>query len=132
MNDTKRLGEYTLEEIQRLCKSRNHCVGCPAENTANYKCLLKDARPDKWELNGAPTLTEQGIAICLAVGAKWVTRDLGANWVCLWHKKPLLASRGDGYTTPSGEDPAGYYVGRIDGDLFPDVRECECVEVPER
>ena len=86
----KPLSEWTLGEVQALCKKRNGdgcCDNCPFANVIG-NCTLR-VLPEEWDLKDAPRLTESEIAIMRAVGAKWVSRNqIGMNSLHLWDKRP--------------------------------------------
>ena len=79
-----------------------------------------------WLINHAdsirkyPLLTEKESAICKAVGANWITKF--DSFACLWKYKP---------TKSTIEAFCGTHkLGVMTGNLFPSVRNCDCIEVP--
>lgn len=82
--------------------------------------------PCEWELDIECPMTEQELAICRAVGAKWVTR--GIEWdtysVTLWDTKPKCK---DGHFLSNGGVPLGV----LKATAFPSVNPGDCIEVPE-
>ena len=71
----------------------------------------------------APRLTEPEIAICKAVGAKWVAREKDSAWVTLHLEKPEQFQPGNyGYRD---------YIGTLDENLFPSVALGACISVDE-
>ena len=79
----------------------------------------------------APRLTEPELAICKAVGAKWVSRDQqepgldDESHVVLWWGKPSLSDCGV-YANLSGDD-----TGTLPASLFPSVHPGDCICVEE-
>ena len=71
-----------------------------------------------------PRLTEAELAICRAVGAKWVSRNqIGANSLHLWDKKP-----GGNKNFWNGDAMS---LATVAENLFPSVQPGDLVEVPE-
>ncbi len=94
---------------------------------ASY-CLLR-AIENPENIIRRPSLTEPELAICKAVGAKWVSMDNFQKTclVYLWEHEPNIGLNGKEYV-PSGEDECE--LGSIKYDLFPSVKpgDCICVE----
>ena len=71
-----------------------------------------------------PHLTEPELAICKAVGAKWVSRDKESDSVDLWGVKPIKKC---GFYKVNGEYP----IATVRDDLFPSVKPGDCICVEE-
>ena len=71
-----------------------------------------------------PHLTELELAICKAVGAKWVSRDKESDSVDLWGVKPIKER---GFYKVNGEYP----IATVRDDLFPSVKPGDCICVEE-
>lgn len=116
----------------------NVCDKCPLSRANNDKgiiCLyfVRDYPEKAAELmdleavdeGGKPKLTEQELAICRAVGAKWVER-VGAPFdyqVRLWREEPLQSK--------STEELNDIWIGRVLAKLFPSVRKGDCINVED-
>ena len=68
----------------------------------------------------SPMLTEPELAICKAVGAKWVSRDKESDSVDLWGVKPIKER---GFYKVNGEYP----IATVRDDLFPSVKPGDCI-----
>ena len=80
----------------------------------------------------APHLTEPELAICKAVGAKWVSMNaigIGKSRVTLWDDKPMF----DGSMFYITEDDESFIavstIGRINQNLFPSVHPGDLIPV---
>ena len=73
----------------------------------------------------APRLTEAEMAICKAVGGKWVSRDKEEVWARLWNAKPEFELDGLHYRSDEA-----FLLALVDGNMFPSVNcgDCICVE----
>ena len=96
--------------------------------------MLLDAINHPESIIRAPRLTEAELAICKAVGAKWLTLDCVTSSglsVYLWDKKPQAHEvKGVGmcyYASDSGAKN----VARIDGAVFPGLKPGDCICVEE-
>ena len=75
----------------------------------------------------APRLTEAELAICKAVGAKWVSRDSTENsYVYLWDAKPKYSGVGYGFKDYNG-NPSISVV--YNSGLFPSIHLGDCINV---
>lgn len=98
------------------------CYETDPPKTDNSSYALLDAINHPESIIRAPRLTEAELAICKAVGAKWVSKDERISQdINLWESKP----KKDEIGTFSGQ-----WFGRIHGALFPSVRPGDCLEVP--
>ena len=71
-----------------------------------------------------PSLTEPELAICRAMGAKWVSRDDDVRSVELWREKPRKTNSG----IYVGEQ-SGSRIAMVNPSLFPSVEPGDCIEV---
>lgn len=122
----KHLGEWTLEEVKKYCKSIVECKRDTCPFCINYdECILMDINPSNWDLSEKLRLTESELYICEIVGAKWVSRDKNMDKkVYLWSKKPNLDNFV--YLTCGSE----YIIATFTANCFPSIRpgELVCVE----
>lgn len=56
----KPLSDWTLGEVQELCKSRTQCPGCPFDNTT---CCEEGVFPNEWSFVIKPRFTEEEVAV---------------------------------------------------------------------
>lgn len=119
----------------------NVCDKCPLSRANNGKgiiCLyfVRDYPEKAAELmdleaieeEGKPKLTEQELAICKLVGAKWVSRDgTHPGWenVCLWISKPEYQEK-----TYCGAD-LDDDIATFSTDYFPSLEPGDLVNVEE-
>ena len=78
----------------------------------------------------SPRLTEAELAICKAVGAKWVSKNkYGARRVTLWDAKPIFDE--GMFSIPEDDEHSVTIgvIGRISDVLFPSVKPGDCIEV---
>ncbi len=79
-----------------------------------------------------PRLTEPEIAICKAVGAKWVSKNkYGARRVALWDAKPIFDEGMFSITEDDEHSVTIGVIGRISDVLFPSVKPGACISVDE-
>ena len=124
----KPLREWTLGEVIAQCAGQDDCrhpTECPfrAKGDTRLFCLLK-RNPEYWELGSAPRLTEAELAIMLATGARWVSRDgNSANRVDLWTARP--GQKVDRIYAGTEDE----FLARVTCTLFPSVKPGDCIEV---
>ena len=121
---------------------QHFCDSCPlSKESADKKLSCKDFKNsfhDKAaelmgleviEVEDKPHLTEAELAICKALGAKWVSRDgEGYNYmgvVKLWREKPQMGNSPCYYLT------AGTYIATCELNCFPSLSPGDCVNVEE-
>lgn len=109
----------SINEDGYLCKD-----GDVAHNSVGWLCYAIN-HPES--IIRAPRLTEKELAICKAVGAKWVSRDKGVLVVELWRERPEMEG---GVTKPTFVADTDCWVADVDCNLFPSVKpgDCICVE----
>ena len=118
----KPLSEWTLGEVNQMCKDKSDCKTCIFINKNKTTCKL--AGPASlWKLEEKPHLTDPEIAIMRAVGAKWVSLDANLidESVMLWSVKP------DKYGDGSFHSPISV-LAAVAEELFPSVKPGECIE----
>ena len=96
------------------------------ENSASFgdAALLCFAINHPESIIRAPRLTEPELAICKAVGAKWVSRDGNSvNRVELWTARPEQS----GNCICAGTEDE--FIARFNCTLFPSVNKGDCIEV---
>ena len=112
-------------------------------NGLEYDCVVgQDGAPKgtAWEviyainhpesIIRAPRLTEAELAICKAVGVKWVSKNkYGARRVTLWDEKPIFDE--GMFSIPEDDEHSVTIgvIGRISDVLFPSVKPGDCIEV---
>lgn len=114
------------------------CDSCPLSKGSNGKKLsckdFKNSLPDKAaelmgleviEVEDKPCLTEAELAICKAVGAKWVSINDDGGDVELWDEEP----RKENGTYFIGYPPSPFGLARIASGLFPSLNPGDCVNV---
>lgn len=80
-----------------------------------------------------PRLTEAELAICKAVGAKWVSRNENSEYVMLWNAKPSTIydeDEGKCYTNGDGKSNAKH-IASVRAELFQSVKPDDCICVEE-
>lgn len=102
--------------------------GYPINHPASYGIvLLCTALNHPESIIKSPHLAEPEIAVCKAIGAKWVSHDSTGDSVDLWLNKPV---KHNGMFSIGDEDEEALAV--IADILFPSVRPGDLIEVPER
>ena len=130
----KALKDWTAAEMQEECKKNvDSCRGCQGcrlydldECTIFRDMATRDGcimRPSFWSFK---QLTKRETRICRAIGANWVTREMGEDRsVYLWDSKPT--GKDGKYINHTA--PAGAFIAVVSGGLFPSVRPGDCIEV---
>lgn len=108
-----------------VTESGQYATNPPMMNGSSY--MMIDAINNPALVIKPPKLTKPELAICKAVGAKWVTLDSTPSDVCLWKHKPVN-------TDPIGNVKWGSISGSgviacIGKSLFPSVHPGDCIEV---
>lgn len=128
MNNDKPLSEWTLAESKTYCEEFRKSVVDSGVCEETPGCILREKGickaantwPHLWDLN---RLSEQELAICNAVGAKWVSRDttLRSNLVTLWEHEPAVRSKEGNF--------GGTFIAEVHKKCFPSVRPGDLIEV---
>lgn len=133
----KPLKDWTLGEIKAACQDCETCeMHQKGADSTKKSCLVLQVicngtdgnffPPWMWKIE--QQLTDSELAICRAVGAKWVTRDKWSDAVLLWRSRPLRMGEKDiFYGDPDGR----HDLGRVNASLFRSVQPGDCVEVPD-
>lgn len=126
----------------RICERQSCPIFAKQNGVLNCHIFVRD-NPDKAaELMGLevvevedkdkPRLTEQELAICKAVGAKWVSRDEGeAPYVRLYKSEPYKKTDIRGNTYYTERDSESEHIGNIDVSIFSSLNCGDLVNVEE-
>lgn len=122
------IGCMTIAQAKEYCK---HLMG---ENLPCEKiCKLRKSGicgsgglPCDWKLERV-RLTPEELAICKAVGAKWVSMDKrpGETQVALWGKMPVYNNEG----LALHEYGSGVIIASVCRDRFPNVQPGDCIYI---
>lgn len=117
---------------------QHYCDSCPiSKESADKKLSCKDFKNsfhDKAaelmgleviEAEDKPCLTEAELAICKAVGTKWVSINDDGGDVELWDEEPYKENG----TYFIGYPPSPFGLARIASGLFPSFNPGDCVNV---
>ncbi len=126
--------------LSGFCSKMSACANCPlGGKTTDESCAdYCNAHPEEAvaiigaeiiEVEDKPRLTEQELAICKAVGAKWASIDDDGGDVELWDEEPCKGSNGSYFI---GYPPSPFGLARIASGLFPSLRPGDCVNVEEQ
>lgn len=125
----KPIGEYTFNEMYEYCKDRtkdfsrpvtyDECEGCKFNAVC---CNL----PEEWDLSNKKRLTDNELALCRMIGAKWVSRDSSnvlEDNVDFWSDRPT----NDNGIFDGVEDVS---LAAVKPTLMPSINpgDCICVE----
>ena len=126
--EKKPLKDWTYGETKELCMSMDHCYNCELRS-GETSCSVADmirgkSRPMEWEYPELKPrqLTGSELTICRALGAKWLTHQVGARDVWLTKNKPerKVDEKGRIYYE-SGEDIGEIAI--VNTSLFPSIKE---------
>lgn len=129
---SKPLKDWTFGEVIELCQSMDHCWNCTFHSGQTF-CRVADmlrgkSRPMEWNLAEPSLLTEPELAICRAIGARWVTKEkCSGSSAYLWDIRPT--GKNGKYIDLT--KTSGAFIAILSGGLFPSVRPGDCVEVPD-
>ena len=121
------------DALSGFCTNRRACAGCPFDKeTTGESCAdYCNAHPEEAVkiiglevVEVTPRLTEQELAICKALKAKWASKDDSGLSSALWNTKP---SRMGGVYTASKIGP----IARVKTYFFPSLRPGDLVNVEE-
>lgn len=120
------LSEWTLTEVSRYCVARK-CDDCKfgVSDAGECRCGLAKNSPAAWDCSewGKPRLTPAELAICKAVGAKWVSRDKDEYFVILRSAEPVENGNGCFCTAEDSES----WIADVGVGLFPSVKPGDCI-----
>lgn len=118
------ISSMTLAQAKEYCRKWSHEHGYPCEKTG---CELKRRNicidwVHEWDLD---RLTPEELKICMAIGAKWISMDLGCDgYVSIWSEKPNRNNE-------NGFENAKADIGCISAEKFPSVSPGDCICVEE-
>ena len=84
-NMDKPLKDWTLGEVNEMCKKRNSCRKCIFQNKHDEDCKIR-THPTNWDLSEKPRFTEQEVE-----EAKAIRRVFGRDGTIKRHSKAMTA-----------------------------------------
>lgn len=120
------------DDRQGLCHLGGGVEQCPIYEYCDANILERDADilANLMGLEVVNELTEQELAICKAIGAKWASRDdIEPQYasVRLWKQPPMMGSLSKRYSTGIDSDNLAVCA----AELFPSLEPGDCVKIAE-
>ena len=116
-NMDKPLKNWTLVEVQEMCKKRNSCIGCVFQGNENLDCKIERC-PENWSLTDKPRFTEQEVERAKAIKLIYPTAyrlEEADPLIRVWDKEGKLLSHVDTALFPSHQSGQSYTLDEIIG-----------------